>query len=111
MHIRTSDLAVKEFSRTYSVTTDSAYIIATRGMELLNDHYGFSAPLRSVGIRAINLKGYETAVQSDIFGSNEKIEAEEKLENSIYKVREKFGSQSIRRASAAKECGMRNNKA
>ena len=111
VHIRTSDLAVKEFSRTYSVTTDSAYIIATRGMELLNEHYGFSAPLRSVGIRAINLKGYETAVQSDIFGSNEKIEAEEKLENSIYKVREKFGSQSIRRASAAKECGMRNNKA
>lgn len=102
VHIRTAALAVREFSRTYQITTDSAYIIASRCMELFNGHYNFSEPLRSVGIRAINLKTCETAVQTDMFGKNEKIEAEEKLEASIYKVREKFGSKSIRRASAAK---------
>lgn len=102
IHIRTASLKVKEFSRTYPESTDSAYIIASRGAEILKENYDFKEPLRSVGIRAISLKDLRTAVQQDIFGASEKLETEEKIEASIYELRKKFGDSSIRRASAAK---------
>lgn len=102
VHIRTASLKVKEFSRTYPESTDSAYAIASRGAEILKENYDFKEPLRSVGIRAISLKDLRTAVQQDIFGASEKLETEEKIEASIYELRKKFGNSSIRRASAAK---------
>ncbi len=103
VHIRTSSLAVKEFSKTYSEATRSAYTIAKRGIALLESNYNFSEPLRSVGIRVMGLKAYETAVQEDIFGDFEKQANEEKIEDSIYAVRQKFGNKSITRANADKE--------
>ena len=102
VHIRTASLAVKEFSRTYRDSTNSGYIIARRGMEILRANYTFGEPLRSVGIRAIGLKNYESAVQSDIFGNSETIAAQEKIEDSIYMLRKKFGNSSITRASEKK---------
>ena len=103
VHIRTASLNVKEYSRTYPDSTNSAYEIASRGIELLKENYNFSEPLRSVGIRAIGLKEYETAVQQDIFGDCKRKENQEKIENSIYELRKKFGNSSISRASAEKE--------
>lgn len=103
VHIRTASLNVKEYSRTYPDSTNSAYEIASRGIELLKENYNFSEPLRSVGIRAIGLKKYETAVQQDIFGDCKRKENQEKIENSIYELRKKFGNSSISRASAEKE--------
>lgn len=100
VHIRTASLAVKEFSRTYPETTNSAYTLAKRGTDVLKENYFFSEPLRSVGIRAIGLKSYETAVQKDIFGDYKLAEAEEKIENSLYSLRKKFGDDSISRATA-----------
>ena len=83
VHIRNAALSVKEFSRSYPDSVNGAKIIAERGMELLNEHFGFTEPLRSVGLRAINLRGYQTAIQEDIFGDSEKRETEEKIESSI----------------------------
>ena len=103
VHIRTASLNVKEYSRTYPDSTNSAYEIASRGIELLKENYNFSEPLRSVGIRATGLKEYETAVQQDIFGDCKRKENQEKIENSIYELRKKFVNSSISRASAEKE--------
>lgn len=103
VHIRNAALSVKEFSRSYPDSVNGAKIIAERGMELLNEHFGFTEPLRSVGLRAINLRGYQTAIQEDIFGDSEKRETEEKIESSIYELRKKFGSTSITRAAEDKK--------
>lgn len=103
VHIRNAALSVKEFSRSYPDSVNGAKIIAERGMELLNEHFGFTEPLRSVGLRAINLRGYQTAIQEDIFGDSEKRETEEKIESSIYELRKKFGSTSITRATEDKK--------
>lgn len=99
VHIRTQSLAVREFSKTYRETTNSAYTIAKRGMEIFRESYSFSEPLRSVGIRAISLKEESTAVQQDIFGNTESLERQEKIENSIYALRQKFGKNEIKRAA------------
>ncbi len=103
VHIRNAALSVKEFSRSYPDSVNGAKIIAERGMELLNEHFGFTEPLRLVGLRAINLRGYQTAIQEDIFGDSEKRETEEKIESSIYELRKKFGSTSITRAAEDKK--------
>lgn len=103
VHIRNAALSVKEFSRSYPDSVNGAKIIAERGMELLNEHFGFTEPLRSVGLRAINLREYQTAIQEDIFGDSEKRKTEEKIESSIYELRKKFGSTSITRAAEDKK--------
>lgn len=99
VHIRTTSLAVKEFSRSFNDTTNCSLTLAKRGFELFKENYRFSEPLRSVGIRAINLKSEESAVQQNIFGDTEKDFIESKIEDSIYSVREKFGKSSIKRGT------------
>ena len=97
VHIRTSSLAVKEFSRSLKNPTDSSLIIAQKGMDLFKENFNFNQPLRSVGIRAINLKNADTAVQQDIFGDFEKQKRLEQIESSVYEIRRKFGGDSIKR--------------
>ena len=97
VHIRTSSLAVKEFSHTFETSTNSALTLAKRGFDLFQKNYNFAEPLRSVGLRAIGLKETETALQQDIFGEYIKDVENEKVEDSIYKVRQKFGNSSIKR--------------
>lgn len=99
VHIRTSTLKVKEFSHTFSDTTNNSLILAQRGFELFCKNYAFGEPLRSVGIRAINIKDTNTAVQQDLFGNADKKKEIEEIEDSIYILREKFGKSSIKRAS------------
>jgi len=103
VHIRNTSLSVKEYSRSFPDSVNSAKAIAERGMNLLKEHFAFSEPLRSVGLRAINLKEYQTAVQEDIFGNFQKQEIEEKIEDSVYKLRKKFGSAAITRAAEDKK--------
>ncbi len=97
VHIRTASLAVKEFSFSHKSATNSALLIAKRGYELFCKSYFFSEPLRSVGLRAIGLKTEAEAVQQDIFGESETEAYNERIEDSIYKVRKKFGKDSIKR--------------
>lgn len=97
VHIRTSSLVTKEFSRTFNDTTNCSLTIAKRGFEVFCENYHFSEPLRSVGLRAINLKTENTAIQQDIFGNNEKLLETEKVEESVYKVRQKFGKSAVKR--------------
>ena len=99
VHIRTASLAVKEFSHTFTDSTNCTITFAKRGFELFCKNYSFSEPLRSVGLRAINIKSEKTAVQQDIFGNSDKSEELEKIDDSIFKLRQKFGKNSIKRAT------------
>ena len=97
VHIRTSSLVVREFSFTYKSSTNSALTLAKRGFELFCKNYNFAEPLRSVGLRAIGLKSDAIAIQQDIFGESIQELENNKVEDSIYKVRQKFGNSSIKR--------------
>lgn len=97
VHIRTATLEVKNYRKTFNDTTNSSLIFAKRAFELFKESYDFHEPLRSVGITAINLKDGKSAVQQDIFGDDKINENAEKIEDSIYNVRKKFGKSSIKR--------------
>lgn len=99
VHIRTSSLVVKEFSHTFSDSTNCSLSFAKKGFELFCKNYTFGEPLRSVGLRAINLKSDSVAVQQDMFGQADEQAQLEKIEDSIYKLREKFGKSSIKRGT------------
>lgn len=97
VHTRDTALKVKETSHSIEAPVNSALLIARHGMELFDKTYKWNLPLRSVGLRAINLKGESVAVQADLFGEVNEDEKIEKIENSIYTVRDKFGKKSIKR--------------
>ena len=97
VHIRTTSLEVREFSLTYPTPTDCAITLAKRGFELFKRNYSFGDPLRSVGLRAINLKSEVTAGQIDMFGDVEQDIKTETVDKSIYDVRKKFGKNSLKR--------------
>ncbi len=99
VHIRTQSLAVKEFSHTFSFTTNSALIFAKEGFKLFCKNYTFGEPLRSVGLRAINIKDTETAVQQDLFGEDKKHMEIEKIEDCVWELRKKFGKSGIKRGT------------
>ncbi len=97
VHIRTASLKVKEFSRSYPVATNCAITLAKRGLQLFKENYSFGESLRSVGLRAINLKENITAQQINLFESEENNLKTEQVDDSIYKVRKKFGKESVKR--------------
>ena len=97
VHTRDTSLNTKEYSRTLSSPINTSILIAREGMKLFEESYGWGLPLRSVGLRVMNLKKDNVAVQQDIFGTDEANLWEEKIENSILDVRKKFGDGSIKR--------------
>lgn len=99
VHIRTASLKVSEFSHSYPTSTNCALTLAKWGFELFKKNYTFGEPLRSVGIRAINLKNGDSANQLDIFGNTDSDLKLERIEDSIYSVRQKFGNESLKRGT------------
>lgn len=97
VHTRDTSLKVKKFSHTLQSPVNTSILIARYGMRLFEENYNWGLPLRSVGLRVLNLKGENIAFQQSIF-ETEKSEAQaERVENSILEVRKKFGKQSLKR--------------
>lgn len=102
VHTRTITLEIKEHSRALKNPLNISFLIAKKGMEIFRESYNWALPLRSVGLRAINLKGEGFAVQQDLFGEIFEDKREEKIEDSIRTVRKKFGSDSLKRGRTIK---------
>ena len=97
VHTRNTELKVKEFSHALDNPTDISIRIAEEGMKLFRDNYYWDLPLRSVGLRAINLKNEITAVQENLFSDIESDIKLEKIEDSLHSIRKKYGDTSIKR--------------
>ena len=70
-------------------------------MKLLNKHYRWQKPLRSIGIRGTNLVPIDNIRQLTIFDDGAKRERMEKLEYTIDDIRRRFGHHAINRALLA----------
>ena len=97
VHIRTASLKVQEFSRSFSETTNCSLTFAKWGFELFKENYSFKEPLRSVGLRAINLKTEHLGGQLDLFGEKKDDAKTEKADKSLYDLRRKFGKEKLKR--------------
>ena len=97
VHIRDTALKVKEYSKSLDMPVNSSLLIAKYSMELFERSYNFNLPLRSVGIRAINLKGRDFCAQQNFFEKYENNAKIEEVENSLLNIRKRFGKESIKR--------------
>ena len=98
LHIRHSDLTVKEFMAVPSDPVQSSKYLAIEGMRLLRKNWD-GEPLRSIGIRAIKLQPYAPECQLSFFDEREKIIKEDILERSVDKIRDRYGSKAVVRAA------------
>ena len=73
--------------------------IIDAAMELLVNSYDWQTPLRSVGIRAIDLVTENSYMELSLFDDNDKIIEQENLAHTIDNLRKRFGHDSILRAS------------
>lgn len=96
IHLRTDSLKVNELQTPLAVPTQLGFQIAKAGFDLFKKSYDFLNPLRSVGIRAINLEPYcENARQLYLFENFQKQEKLQKIENQMDEIRGRFGNESI----------------
>ena len=68
------------------------------GMRLLRDNYRFRKPLRSVGIRGMDLVPIQTAMQLNFFEDPVRREKRERLEVAVDELRRRFGHAAVSRA-------------
>ena len=99
VHIRDNRLQVKEFMSALDFPLQSSKMLSDEGIKLLKRNYDFSYPLRSVGIRAINLKDYSPQFQLSFFEDRMKIVKQDMIERSMDKIRERYGDTAVVRAS------------
>lgn len=103
VHIRDANLVTREPCRALKAPTDMAPTIAEAAMNIFLENYFWEIPLRSVGVRAINLKKDGGAEQTDMFSDAEHSAKKEKIEDSIHTIREKYGKNSLKRGTVIKK--------
>ncbi len=99
VHIRDNRLQTKEFMTSVDVPIQTAKRLADEGIKLLKSNYGFEYPLRSVGVRAINLRDYSPEYQLSFFDNRTRIIKQELIERSMDKIRDRYGDSAVVRAS------------
>ena len=103
VHIRDANLTTREPCRALKSPTDIAPIMAEAAMDVVKDNYFWEIPLRSVGVRAINLKKDGGAEQTDMFSDSSASAKKEKIEDSIHSIREKYGKELLKRGTVIKK--------
>ncbi len=98
IHLRTTGLLTYERQKKLKFQTNLSENICKVGLELLKSSWSFSVPLRSIGIRAIDLTPADAPQQFCMWRDEEKELKKEKLELTVDKIREKYGKESIVRS-------------
>ncbi len=98
IHLRDTELHTIERQKQFGRPVSTAYEICNAGLALLQAHWDFHLPLRSIGIRGINLIPAEKEIQTSLFFEEKRIQNKEILEITADKIREKYGKESICRA-------------
>lgn len=103
IQLRESSLVVYERQGRLSAPSHLAKELLSLGMELFHAACPHRIPpLRSLGLRAIDVTEKEGDFQLDLFCPLAKREKEERLENAMEDIRRRFGYGSVRRASLLK---------
>ncbi len=103
IHLRDTSLETLERQKSLEFPTDISDVICKEGLILLKRCWSFSRPLRSIGIRAINLSPGDDPRQMTLFRDEQKALKKESIERTVDKIREKYGADSITRSLLMKE--------
>src|SRR5699024_7979314 len=90
IYIRDKNLLSYEFQMPLKNPSQSSIILAKAAMKLFKKRYDWSYPIRSLGLRAINLINEGVFYQTDLFSDYKDIEKKERIDKTIYEVRKKY---------------------
>lgn len=93
--VKTPDLITKQFQKKLKIPTQSAKELARAGTELFKMNFGFEKNVRAVTVRAIDLIPEKSAYQDSFFFDASAHERQEKIDDTVLKIRSKYGSKSI----------------
>ncbi len=104
LHLRTNQLKVNELQMPLHRPTQSGLVLCEEGFDLFRRNYHFSHPLRSLGIRAINLRPVsENANQIYLFENVAATVKRQKIEEEMDSLKNRFGKGCICRGSVLGE--------
>ena len=95
--VLTNTFESKEYRMPLTYPTDASITIAKNAMALFNKNECLTLPLRALGVRALNLKENIMARQLSLF-ETQNTDIEEKIEDNILIIRNKYGKNAIKRA-------------
>ena len=96
LHLRTTALKVNELQMPLDTPTQLGFNLALWGIKLFEQNYEFSTPLRSIGIKAINLQTADSSARQMYLFSDVKKETRlETIETQMDLLRSRFGKGCI----------------
>lgn len=93
--IKNSDLFVRQFQTPLPLPTQSAFEIASGALTLFHNAYRWERKVRSVTVRAINLVPASAPVQTDLFSDFARHERQQKIDETVLRIRQKYGKKGI----------------
>ena len=97
--VRSNNLEFKLFQGKLATLSQNPMDIAKKARELFRSNYTWHLPVRSVTVRAIDLREINMAEQIDLFYDTRKAERDEQLYSCIEDIRRRFGKHAICSAS------------
>ncbi|MDO4594972.1 MAG: DNA polymerase IV [Tissierellia bacterium] len=97
--IRDNLLVSRNYQMTGFYPTFSSKELVFFAMKLLNENYNRKNPIRSIGLRAMDLLDARCIYQIDILNNLKRHQKNQNLERAIYKIRKKYGNKAIFYAS------------
>ena len=93
--VKDSKLFTKQYQGPLPAPSQSPYEIAQLARNLFARNYRWTEPVRALTVRAINLVPRGQPVQLDMFDDATKRLRREKLEDTIYDIRRRFGQRAV----------------
>ena len=93
--IKNSDLFVRQFQTPLPLPTQSAFEIASGALTLFHNAYRWERKVRSVTVRAIHLVPASAPVQTDLFSDFARHERQQKIDETVLRIRQKYGKKGI----------------
>ena len=95
LSIKNSSLKVHEYRTQLQYPTVSIQALTACAAELFKNNYDWSQNVRAVTVRAINLRSDNASMQMSMFLDAEKIEKEQRAEDAMEDIKNRFGNEFI----------------
>ena len=94
--VRDNQLVTRQFQCEMSISTRSAFEIATAAFSLFEKQYTWRNNVRALSVRAINLEDEDTPLQLDLYNDYRKHDRQMKIEDTVLDLRRRFGENAIK---------------
>lgn len=104
VQIKDEHFQTREYSGWLEQPTNSAYLLAKRARQLFEQNYGWQHRVRAAGVRACALT--DGQYQLSLCADPKQTQRAETLEQSVDRLRSRFGSEAVQRATLLTPCAL-----